>query len=310
MANTSSDFDVLVIGRSCVDYLYVVDAYPAEDRKIAVREHLVEAGGQGSTAACCVARLGGRVRFVGAVGDDDAGRICLGRLRDFGVATDLVRTVPGGRTPSAAIVIAGGGSRTIFYEPSSLPAPVADAALMTLAAAAPVILFDPQATRLAAELVTAKRGRIVYDCERRREGLDEMMAIADYFIPSAEFFRSDNEESDTVSMLERARDFRKRVAGELIVTDGPRGAAWFAPDGIVTASPPPAIVRDTTGAGDNFHAAFALGLAHDLPREELLAFAVAVATLSCREYGGRRGTPSWDEARAASKQCAVRHVPD
>ncbi|HOS38720.1 MAG TPA: carbohydrate kinase family protein [Spirochaetota bacterium] len=308
MAISSLDVDVLVIGRSCVDYLYVVDSYPPEDRKIAVAEHLVEAGGQGSTAACCVARLGGRVRFIGSVGDDDAGRFCLDRLADFGVPTDLVKIIPGGRTPTAAIVIAGGGSRTIFYEPSTLPKPVVDDLLMSHAAAAPVILLDPQATYLAPMLGAAQHGLIVYDCERRREGLEDMMAAADYFIPSAEFFLTDSDGGAEIALFDRALDFRTHVTGELIVTDGPRGAAWFTGKEIITAAPPPETVKDTTRAGDNFHAAFALGLARGLPREELLAFAVAVATLSCRAYGGRRGIPSWDEALSASRRCDVRHI--
>lgn len=53
---------------------------------------------------------------------------------------------------------------------------------------------------------------------------------------------------------------------------------------------------DTVGAGDNFHAAFALALTRDFDLHQAVKFSVAVASLSCREYGGRAGVPDWTEA--------------
>jgi sugar/nucleoside kinase (ribokinase family) len=53
---------------------------------------------------------------------------------------------------------------------------------------------------------------------------------------------------------------------------------------------------DTTGAGDNFHAAFALAMARQYQLAEAVKLAVAVASLSCRALGGRLGLPTWEEA--------------
>ncbi|MBL0715607.1 MAG: carbohydrate kinase family protein, partial [Desulfosarcina sp.] len=77
--------DVLVIGRGCVDHIAVVARYPAENTKTAISTMVVEGGGQGATAACCIRRLGGAVRLVGQLGDDPAGRFCRQRLEAFGV---------------------------------------------------------------------------------------------------------------------------------------------------------------------------------------------------------------------------------
>jgi sulfofructose kinase len=51
-------------------------------------------------------------------------------------------------------------------------------------------------------------------------------------------------------------------------------------------------VVDTTGAGDVFHGAFAYGLAQGWPSAKCVEFASAVAALSCRALGGRRGIPT------------------
>jgi sulfofructose kinase len=53
---------------------------------------------------------------------------------------------------------------------------------------------------------------------------------------------------------------------------------------------------DTVGAGDNFHAAFALALTRGFDLHRTVKFSVAVASLSCRDYGGRQGVPTWDQA--------------
>ena len=56
--------DVLVIGRSCVDIISVVEQFPREDTKILLLYRMMEGGGQGGTASCCIARLGGKVAYL------------------------------------------------------------------------------------------------------------------------------------------------------------------------------------------------------------------------------------------------------
>ena len=50
-------FDVLVIGRSCLDYIAVVQQFPAENQKGPLEFRLTEGGGQGGTASCWFFRL-------------------------------------------------------------------------------------------------------------------------------------------------------------------------------------------------------------------------------------------------------------
>jgi sugar/nucleoside kinase (ribokinase family) len=67
--------------------------------------------------------------------------------------------------------------------------------------------------------------------------------------------------------------------------------------------PPPAVQAvDTIGAGDNFHGAFALAVSRGFPLHRAVRLAVATASLSCRDYGGRQGLPDMREALAFSDQ--------
>ena len=100
------------------------------------------------------------------------------------------------------------------------------------------------------------------------------------------------------TFAERCHALAERVAGRLIVTRGPQGAC-FVEAGVLWEVPAPAIaVRDTIGAGDNFHAALALALSRGKACAVSVRFAVAVASLSCRAYGGREGLPTAAEAEA------------
>jgi sugar/nucleoside kinase (ribokinase family) len=53
--------------------------------------------------------------------------------------------------------------------------------------------------------------------------------------------------------------------------------------------------RDTTGAGDVFHAAFAFGLLQGWEAERVLRASNAAAAMSCRALGAQGGLPDRSE---------------
>ena len=91
------------------------------------------------------------------------------------------------------------------------------------------------------------------------------------------------------------------VTGNLIVTHGEKGAYYITDDTLYHVAVPEVNAVDTVGAGDNFHAAFALALAKGFDLHQMVKFSVAVASLSCREYGGRNGVPGWEQALAVAE---------
>ena len=100
-----------------------------------------------------------------------------------------------------------------------------------------------------------------------------------------------------ISAEAAVRSLAEQGARLPVVTLGVRGAlAWHA--GRPLALPAFAVdARDTTGAGDVFHAAFCVGLLDGLDAVALLRFANAAAALACRSFGAQGGLPSRDEIR-------------
>ena len=265
--------------------------------------------GGGGTAACCISKLGGKVAYIGRLGDDEEGEFCLKRLEAFGVDTGNIDIVTGGHTPVAYLFVTRStGDRTIIYEKNELPRITGSRELTELAARTGVILLDPEVTYLGRELrnIAGNNCRIVYDCERWRTGIEEMMAVADYFIPAAEFLEAEELRIHGDNIAEKIKQLNETVSGELIVTNGADGAYYFLNSSLRHVPAYPVEAVDTIGAGDNFHAAFALALSRGFDLAQCVKFSVAVASLSCREYGGRNGIPLRQEAMAAADTLSSR----
>ena len=307
----TENIDVLVIGRSCLDTIAVISQFPPENQKVPLEFRLTEGGGQGGTASCCISRLGGRVAYAGKLGDDDEGRFCLQQLKKFGVTTDFIEVVSGGKTPVAYVfVTAASGHRTIIYERNTLPRITIDEQLKNLAARAQIVLLDPEVTYLGGPLKAAAGGRIkiVYDCERWRTGLEDIMDTADYFIPTAEFLESDRLNFGAIPFSQKIIKLNGLVTGQLVVTRGAKGAYYPAGDKLYQVTAPAVRAVDTVGAGDNFHAAFALALKKGFDLHRAVKLSVAVASLSCREFGGRNGVPDMPEAMEVADKLEEREL--
>ena len=248
---------------------------------------------------------------MGKVGDDADGRYCLKRLEDFGVSTGHIETEKNGKTPVAyAFVTRSSGRRTIIYERSRLSQIVIGKRIKSLLQRAPVVLLDPEVTYLsqAVRHYVMPGGKIVYDCERWRKGLSKMMQVADYFIPAAGFLNSDRLALKDIPFEQQIYRLKQLLQGELVVTRGADGA-YFIEGGVLFHVLPPAVSAvDTIGAGDNFHAAFALAVSRGMTLAASVTFAVAVASLSCRDFGGRNAIPDYQHASRVAADLNVEKV--
>ena len=284
-------FQAAGMGLNAVDQLITVDHYPARGGKEAIRSARVMPGGQVATAMIACRRLGlPRVRYLGKVGDDEAGRLSRRSLEESGVDCRYLLTEPGTPNQAAVIVIDGeSGERTIFWQrsdrlnmtPAELPAEAF--------CCAPVLLVDghdQDAAIRCAEEARARGIATVLDVDRVRSRTRELLRLIDFCIGSETFPKDLTGESDLDSALLRAAE---GFPGFLAATLGPAGVA-FAWEGRVHRVPGFAVPAvDTTGAGDVFHGAFLYGLVQGWPLGRILPFANAAAALNCTAPGARGG---------------------
>lgn len=304
--------EVLVAGRLNVDYLSVLERYPEEDTKIRIIERILDIGGQGGNTSCCIKRLGGKLKFISRIGSDDEGRFCIELMKKSGIDTDSIRIIKGGHTTVSFVFISRmSGKRTLMYESENLPDLKLDRNMKSSISNARVLLLDPSVTHFASALSTLKnRPPVVYDCERWREGIYDMMDLADYFVPSSLFLKDEKMGFKISDPITGIKMLARKVPNRLIMTDGKNGAYFINNGSIFNVRPPRVKIIDTTGAGDNFHGAFALALSRNFTLEDSVKIATAVASLSCSGYGGRAAVPEWGEALNISKSLKVSRVCD
>jgi sulfofructose kinase len=159
------------------------------------------------------------------------------------------------------------------------------------------ILLDPSIHHLIEYIAAINpKGSIIYDCERMKEGTDLMMQLADYLVPSKNFLFDDSLNIKGDSLPDRVIDLSSNIPGQLIVTAGKDGAFFIHESNLYHVLPPKVLIKDTTGAGDNFHGALTLALAQNMEIGDAVMFAVAVASISCENFGSRLGLPEYSKA--------------
>jgi len=257
-------------------------------------------GGQAATAALALARLGLRVAWLGAVGDDPAAERVLAPLEAAGVDIGAVKRVAGGRTRRAQIrVDPRDGERGVVAERDARVALAPeDLAIERLAGARVVHLDaeDPAASLRAAELGGAAGAAVILDADAAFPGWRELVGRVDFPIVSRAFAEELSKGSARRGLLALAA----RARSLAVVTLGPEGAiACAAGDTKVSATPAFRVrARDTTGAGDAFHAGFIWGLLQGLDAAAVLRAAHAVAALGCTAFGAQGGLPDREALQA------------
>jgi sulfofructose kinase len=294
--SSKKPYDVVGLGLNAVDHLCVVPHFPKFDSKLRMLDFRRQGGGQAATAMVACQRLGLKTRYLGKVGDDDLGRYSQKSLEDEGVDIEGVVVVPGARNQFAFILIdQNTGERTIIWDrdkrlvihPEEVPREIVCSAKVLL-----VDGHDAAACVQVAKWAKEEGMVVVMDAERISEETAELVSFVDILIGERHFPETFTGITDLKEALVDIARRGPRVVG---VTLGEGGAlAWY--EGTLYHSPAYEVIcRDTTGAGDVFHAAFVRTLFEDWALKRCLDFSNAVAALKCRDLGGRAGLPCFDE---------------
>jgi len=287
---------IVGIGHATVDVFGVVPRYPQRDTKTELVEYSKQGGGPVATALCAAAALGVQTTFVGKVGDDELGRYILAGLREFGVDCEHVVIEEGGYSPTSFVVAdRETASRTIFYTRGDLTPLAPRQVDLSVLADTKVLLVDglqPEAQIAAAEAAHDRGVTVLLDAGSLREGMGELVALADVVIASERFATDLAPRGEIEDSLMELAKMGPRVA---IVTLGDAGSIGLEGQKLVRQAAHEIDAVDTTGAGDVYHGAFAAAMVRGYTLERAMQFASVAAGLSCQALGGRAGIPELDE---------------
>jgi sulfofructose kinase len=287
---------VFCLGLAVQDTILSIPQSLGKAGKVYVTARHDVGGGPAANAAVTIARLGGRAELAGRLGDDATAVVILSELAREGVGTHWMRRCSGHDSAASVVLVDPDGERLIAVHAPRLPTG-ADWLAPDLSQVS-AVLCDGSWPEGAETLLRAARARGVpsvldADVTRHdRTAVAGLVTLATHVVFSrsglAQFAGTD----DIAAGLAQAAAVAPGAA-MLGVTDGAEGLHLWQGTGQPPArSRPPAIVaRDTTGAGDAFHGALALGLAHGWNALDAVALAHGVAALKCTRPGGRSGLP-------------------
>jgi D-beta-D-heptose 7-phosphate kinase/D-beta-D-heptose 1-phosphate adenosyltransferase len=265
-------------------------------------------GGAGNVCAA-VAAAGGRVRVVGCVGDDEAGRIVRRLLADRGVACDVLADLPGHPTTVKTRLVAG-HHQIARYDVERIGIPdTATRRLRALAAGAvaeaDVVILSDYAkgvcdTGLCAAVIDAgAQHGIPVIVDPKTADLSRYRGATVITPNRTEAAAAAGHPIDGVdAAVAAARSFIDRHAfGAVVVTLGELGMVAVSSQETVTLPARAREVFDVTGAGDTVIAVLALALAGGVD----LRTACDLANTAAGIKVGRPGTATvaWEEIMAA-----------
>jgi ribokinase len=296
---------ILVVGSTMIDLIAYADRLPGDGETVVGSSYETGFGGKGANQAVMAARFGADVAMVNTLGQDGHGDAYLERFAAEGIDTTFIRRVPGS-SGVAPIWVDRAGTNRIIVVPGANDEVRPEVAAEAVEAFRPSVVIGqfeiPQVTTAAGFAAAHRIGATTVLNPAPAAPVDPaLLAVTDWLVPNAPEFAgiagtplggSADEERAT------ATAFGERSGASLVVTLGERGAlvvplgepaTWIAA--------PPVEAVDTTGAGDAFVGAFAVGLA--LGRSPVVS--VRLGCAAAADSVTRRGTQASYPDRAAAE---------
>tara|TARA_A100001015_G_scaffold320802_1_gene448557 strand:- start:1214 stop:2107 length:894 start_codon:yes stop_codon:yes gene_type:complete len=290
--------DISVLGIFVADISFSGPKIPSVGETILGDSYNIGPGGKGCNQAIAISRLGGKVNFISKLGNDDYGKLAIGKLKKDNIDTSNIIISDKYKTGVAGIHIdrnTGKNAITVVRgAPSSLTVSEIDTNLIKQSKIFLTQLEIPIEVTLHCLKAAKEYGLVnILNPAPACKLSDDFYRLIDYFTPNeteAEFYTGIKikDENDAKKSAHKLLNLGIR---KVIITLGEKGL--FFSDGkeeiSIKATSDKAI--DTTGAGDAFNGALAFGLSQKKSIRSCLELANKVAGLSTTKLGAGDGMP-------------------
>lgn len=292
--------EILVVGSINLDMLLFQERLPARGETIHASEVREEFGGKGANQAVQAARLGQRVIFLGAVGDDPRGEACVQNLRDHGIDCHI-STVDG---PTGLGVVHVVGPGDVYATVLAGANAAVDVDLVRrhrdLFQRASWVLLQNEipadAVVEAVEQAATFGARVIFNAAPARAVPASVTRRCDYLVLNEEeamFFLG--RRFDSRQEIKNAVHELREYCSKVVVTLGEEGSIIYCDSQVHSIPAVPVDAVDTTGAGDSYVGAFAAGLNEGRADLEAASIAAAVAAVTTTGAGAQTSMPRGED---------------
>ncbi len=288
---------ILVIGSLNMDLSIDLAKMPVTGETILGRGIAYKAGGKGANQACAAGKLGGRVRMLGCVGQDEFGQKLVKSLSESGVETDYIKESRDLPTGTAVIYVDDNGDNSIVVIPGANMAcdieylkeqdeqfHWCDYVVLQMEIPYEAVWYSVKRAKELGKMV------ILNPAPTPDEIPEEILSLVDYLTPNeTEIIALNGKSKDDIR--EGAEKLLSRGVSNVIATLGDRGALLVNRYGETFYPARKVVSVDTTAAGDCFNGAMVAALAEGQSEAEAILFANIASSIAVTRKGAQESLP-------------------
>ena len=293
---------IIVIGSSNTDMVVRSEHLPRPGESVVGGGFMMAGGGKGANQAVAVARMGHRVIFAAALGDDMFGDAALSGYQRFGIDTSFIvrKDTPSG---VALIMVDSEGQNSISVALGANNALTIDDVLPALEQidAGDIVLLQleiPMATiEAVVAIASAKGAKVILNPAPAATVSENILSKLYLITPNQTEAQTLTgiEVKDEVTANLAAQVLCSRGVDRVVITMGSLGAYLYEDGkGVIIPAKRVAAV-DTTAAGDVYNGALCAALAEGMTLVEALNFATKASAISVTRVGAQPSVPTREE---------------
>lgn len=298
---------ITVVGSINLDRTIRLTHMPQIGETMHTKEIFSAGGGKGANQAVAAKRLGANTYFIGAVGEDEAGKLMLELLSEEEINLDAVAHVKGEATGQAYIMVDDLGQNSIMIHAGANNAftPEHVQAHQAIIEKSDFIIaqFESHlASTIQAFEIAKKAGvkTILNPAPAMEKVPEELLRLTDIIIPNETETEilTGVKINDEASMKKAAQKLHDLGIEGVIITVGSKGAYYdvHGENGIVPAFKVEA--KDTTAAGDTFIGALSTVLKKDLSNlQAAISYGNQASSLTVQRFGAQPSIPYLNEMK-------------
>lgn len=289
---------ILVIGSVSTDFVVTTDQKPNQGETVFGKNFEISFGGKGANQAVAASRLGADVGMIGLVGDDIFGKEIIENLNMNRVNTENVEPVPYEVSGSAhiilyekdnsIIVVPGANNQLDKTKIENLRDNIKQYDLIIIQNEIPQLTNEK-----IIQICWEEKIPTIYNPAPARKLAKEWIEKVTYLTP--------NEHEFTILFPDKKlSEALREYPNQLIITLGSKGSVFFNGEKEIHIPAYKVEPIDTTGAGDTFNGAMAVGLINGMTLEDSLKLANLSAAYSVQKFGAQGGMPTLNQLKGSS----------
>ena len=293
---------ITCVGPIFLDRVIKIDRFPDKPIKLVASGLEKRLGGPAPVASFAIKSLGGDAEFIGRFGSDDTAAYLKSKFLENGISTQKSITVNNTQSSQSHIFEDRKGERMLAaYNEEKL---INDKAM-------PAFEFSSTQSYLvdtnwieAAHYIAIQSKKYRINCVVDLDNFSTSNLVNEVVNSASHPVFSEiglNQYTDNMPIIDGLKSLYQKNQKFYAVTLGSKGVYWIEDGNVFHCCSPKINVKETNGAGDVFHGAFAKFIETKTVREAI-ELATASASLKCTREGGISNLPSYKEVIEFSKQ--------